>query len=220
VKRPLICVDRDGTLIYDSKEHLFLGRDNDWKKKVQILPYVVEGLRLLKTVQNVAIFMITNQPGVAILDFPLLTLERAHEVCKYVVEKINSMGGHLDGYFLCPHVGEGYVAKRPHLHFDKRFIGDCTCTKPHLGMVFDALEADNVTRENANVYVVGDRLTDVETALNTGGIGILVPSEGQPDEIKKTKYLVDQEHTYIAKNFQDAAEFIIALEKKNSKEGA
>jgi histidinol-phosphate phosphatase family protein len=213
-------VDRDGTLIYDSKEHLFLGSDNDWKRKVQILPYVVEGLRLLKTIPNVAIFMITNQPGVAILDFSLLTLERAHEVCKYVVEQINSMGGHIDDYFLCPHVGEQYVAERPHLHFDKRFIVDCTCTKPHLGMVFDALEADNVTRENAYVYVIGDRSTDVETALNIGGVGILVPSQGQPDEIEKTKYLVDQEHTYTAKNFREAADFIIALEKKNSEEGA
>jgi len=220
MKRPLICVDRDGTLIYDSREHLFLGRDNDWKRKVQILPYVVEGLRLLKTIPNVAIFMITNQPGVAILDFPLLTLERAHEVCEYVVEQINSRGGHIDGYFLCPHLGEDYVAERPNLHFDKRFIGDCTCTKPHLGMVFDALEADNVTPENANVYVIGDRSTDVETALNIGGIGILVPSEGQPDEIEKTKYLADREHTYIANNFEGAAEFIIALEKKNSEGGA
>ena len=221
MKRPLICADRDGTLIYDSKEHFFLGRDNDWRTKVMILPNVVEGLRLLKTILKAAIFMITNQPGVAVLDFPLLTLERAHEVCKYVMEQINSRGGHIDGYFLCPHVSEDYVAKRPHLNFDKKFIGDCTCIKPHLGMVFDALRADNITRENANIYVIGDRSTDVETALNIGGVGVLVPSEGQPDEVKKTKIFGDHDHIYIAKNFLDAAEFIAAhKEERISEEGA
>lgn len=29
MKKILICIDRDGTLIHDTREHLFLGRDND-----------------------------------------------------------------------------------------------------------------------------------------------------------------------------------------------
>src|SRR5512143_1065114 len=101
--KTLICIDRDGTLIYDEKEHLYLGRDNSWKAKVKILPYVTEGMRVLKAIPDAAVYMITNQPGVAITDFPLLTLERAHEVCRYVLEKIKDIGGRIDGYFLCPH---------------------------------------------------------------------------------------------------------------------
>ena len=78
MKKTIICIDRDGTLIHDTREHLFLGRDNDWQKKIQILPHAVEGLRLLNTIPNSGIYMITNQAGVAISDFPLLTEARAH----------------------------------------------------------------------------------------------------------------------------------------------
>ncbi len=135
----LICIDRDGTLIRDEKPHLFLGRDNDWISKVQVLPGVIEGLKKLKTLPETRTYMITNQPGVAITDFPLLTLERAHEVCSYVIQKLNQMGAEISGYFLCPHASLEYVSSNPGIHFDPKFIQDCTCFKPGLGMVFDAL---------------------------------------------------------------------------------
>jgi hypothetical protein len=41
-EKTIICIDRDGTLIHDTREHLFLGRDNSWLEKVVILPYAVE----------------------------------------------------------------------------------------------------------------------------------------------------------------------------------
>ncbi|MFP3982996.1 MAG: hypothetical protein ACLFV2_04815 [Desulfurivibrionaceae bacterium] len=81
-KKTITCIDRDGSLIHDTREHLFLGREDDWREKVRILPHVVEGLRLLNTITGAGIYMITNQAGVAISDFPLLTEERAHEVCR------------------------------------------------------------------------------------------------------------------------------------------
>lgn len=112
MKKTIICIDRDGTLINDEKDHLSLGRDDDWKSKVKILPYVIDGLKLLDTIPNSAIYIITNQPGVAISDYPLLTLGRAYEVCKYVVDRLKNMGAHLDGYFLCAHATPDYVKKK------------------------------------------------------------------------------------------------------------
>jgi histidinol-phosphate phosphatase family protein len=212
-KRTIICIDRDGTLIYDEKDHLFLGRDDDWKSKVEILSRVIDGLTLLRTIPNSAIYMITNQPGVAISDYPLLTLERAHEVCTYIIDKINSMGARIDGYFLCPHATPDYVRKKPGVNFDEELVHECKCLKPALGMVFDALEAENITPGNANVYVIGDRATNVQTALNINGIGILVPFENEPGEDKKVGKLEDQAHVYIAHDLLSAAEFIIAREK-------
>ena len=58
------CVGRDGTLIYDNKYHF--GRTNDWKPKIEILPTVIEGLKLLNSLSDKGSHMITNQPGVAI----------------------------------------------------------------------------------------------------------------------------------------------------------
>jgi histidinol phosphatase-like enzyme len=73
--RTLINIDRDGTLIYDERDHLYLGRDNEWKSKISILPYAIDGIKLLNSIPDSAIYMITNQPGIAISDYPLLNLE-------------------------------------------------------------------------------------------------------------------------------------------------
>ncbi|MDW7774470.1 MAG: HAD-IIIA family hydrolase [Desulfobulbaceae bacterium] len=207
-KKPLICIDRDGTLIYDTSEHQFLGRENNWREQVQILPHVVEGLRLLNTIPGAAIYMITNQPGVAVRDFPLLTEARAHEVCRYVVETLQKLGGTLHGYFLCPHASPDYVNSRPDLSFHPHLVHDCHCMKPALGMVFDALKKVGMTPENVDIYVIGDRATDVRTALNISGTGILIPFVNEPEEQAKVR--IDKgEKVHIAENMQAAAEFVV-----------
>ena len=210
MKKILVCVDRDGTLIYDNKYHL--GRTDDWKSKIKILPTVIEGLRLLRTLPNVAIYIITNQPGVAIREFPLLTLDRAREVNRHILTEITKMGGQIDGYFLCPHANLQYVKKKANYHFDENMVCDCECEKPKSGMVFDALKSERLTREEAILYVIGDRSSDVETALNINGTGILIPFENEPRHFEKIKKL-DQTNVYIARDFLDAAQFIVDQNK-------
>lgn len=206
--KTLICLDRDGTLIYDTREHLFLGRDEDWKSKVKILPQVMEGLKILGAIPDSAIYMITNQAGVAITDYPRLTLEMAHEVCLYVLEKLRNRGGVIKGYFLCPHATPEYMRSKPDVRFDPAFVRECTCLKPALGMVFAALKAEDITPGNVRVYVIGDRASDVQTALNIGGTGILIPFENEPNEEEKIIKLGKDHPIYIARNLVEAAEFI------------
>lgn len=204
----LINIDRDGTLIYDGKDHLYLGMDDNWKSKVRILPYVIEGIKRLNTLTDSAVYMITNQPGIAISDFPLLTLERAHEVCKYVIDKIKGMGGYINGYFLCPHANRTYVEQHRRYHFHKELVCDCDCIKPGTGMVFDALKSEGVAPEDVDIYVIGDRATDVKAAQNINGTGILIPFENEPEEEDKVKKLKSRSNIYIAQNLLDAAELI------------
>lgn len=214
IKKIIICIDRDGTLIYDTKEHLFLGRNEDWRSQVKLLPYVIEGLKVLNTIPLSAIYMITNQPGVAISDYPSLTFERAHEVCQHVMETLEVMGTHIDRYFLCPHATPEYMKEKAGLNFDKRYIHpNCQCFKPELGMVFGALKEENITSEGANVYIFGDRASDIQTALNIKGTGIFIPFENQQGEDEKVKSLDDQAHVHIARNLLDAAEFILEQKK-------
>lgn len=47
MKKTIICIDRDGTLIYDSKDHLFLGKDDAWESEIKLLPHVIDGLKAL-----------------------------------------------------------------------------------------------------------------------------------------------------------------------------
>lgn len=214
MRKTLICIDRDGTLIHDEKDHLFLGRDNDWPAKVRVLPGVVDGLKKMRKIPDSSIYMITNQPGVAIMDYPLLTVERAHEVCGYVVNKIREMGAVIDGHFLCPHADPEYARKKPGINFDPKLVHDCKCFKPSLGMVVDALKSENITADNAAVYVIGDRASDVMTALNINGFGILIPFENEPGEEEKVKRLNDQAHVHIAGNMIEAAEFVFEREAR------
>lgn len=212
-KKVIICIDRDGTLIHDERDHLFLGRDIDWQTKVSVLPQVIDGLKLLNTKRKLGIYMITNQPGVAISDYPLLTVEKANEVCLYVIKILKDMGGHIDGHFLCPHATPDYVKSKPGVNFSQELVHECKCLKPELGMVFNAFKAEGLTPENSRVYVIGDRASDVQTGLNVGGVGVLVPFINEPDEENKVKRLRDQSRVYVANDFLDAAQFISNKER-------
>jgi len=210
IKKTIVCIDRDGTLIHDTKEHLFLGRDNEWREKIRILPHVVEGLRLLNTIPDVGIYMITNQAGVAISDYPLLTEARAHEVCQYVLAALKGRGGLLHGYFLCPHATPEYASRKPAIKFHSHLVHDCHCLKPALGMVFNVLKAEGVTSDNADIFVIGDRASDVRTALNIGGTGIFIPFANEPGESDKVSKMDRQNQIHVAQDMLAAAEHIVS----------
>ncbi len=204
----LVCIDRDGTLIYDDK--YYLGRQENWKDLIEFLPKVIEGVRKLQELEDAGLYMITNQSGVAIDDFENLTEKRAHEVCQEVLDRMEDREAALDGYFLCPHVDNSYVEEKDDRSYDRDFVCECDCIKPRLGMVFDALKSEGVTRDNVDLYVIGDRASDVETGLNAGGHGVLVPFENEPGqaEVVRKRY-GDKEDIHIASNFLEAAEFIV-----------
>lgn len=208
MKKVMVCIDRDGTLINDDK--YYLGREDGWRAKVKILPGVVAGLRLIKGLKNVAVYMITNQAGVAIADYPLLTDARAHEVCRHVLAELAKAGAAIDGYFLCPHASPAYAANKPDLQFHPELLQDCQCLKPALGMVFAALKAARVSEAEADIYVIGDRQSDVHTALNINGIGILIPFVNEPGEEQKVREIEAQKRIFIARDLVEAAEFIRA----------
>jgi histidinol phosphatase-like enzyme len=92
-------------------------------------------------------------------------------------------------------------------------VHECKRLKPAFGIVFDALRAESITPDDANVYVIRDRATDVQVGLNMNGIGVLVPFENEPGEDEKVKKLKGQTRIHIAHDLLDAAGFIVAREK-------
>lgn len=208
----LVCVDRDGTLIFDDK--YYLGRTNSWKKKIKLLPTTVSGLKLLKKIPNQTTYMFTNQKGIARKDFKLLTLERANKVCEEVINRFKAKGATIDDYGVCPHAEPSYANQKGISKFHKGLVCNCRCIKPKLGMIMDALAKKGLTYKNTKIYVIGDRASDVETAINASGIGIYIPFKGEPEQDKiqalKKKF---PKQVYIAKNFLDAAKYITRREK-------
>ena len=212
----LICIDRDGTLIYDDK--YFLGKTNDWKKKIKFLPNVIKGLKLLNTLPNTHIYMISNQTGVAIKNFKLLTSKRADKVCEEVTKRLNSKGANIKGYIFCPHTNKHYVKTHPNRKFINKLVKDSSCRKPHAGMVYEALNKTNLNRKDVKIYVIGDRVADVQTGLNANGTGIMIPFQNEAQETEKLKKLKttrgsrSKSKIYTATDFLDAANHILEKE--------
>jgi len=208
-KNILVCIDRDGTINHDNK--YYLGSQKNWKSKVKLCSGVVEGIKKLRKTKRIKIYLITNQAGVAVKNFPLLTEKKADEVCKFILNHLANKGAKLDGCEVCGHANHAYVKRKKEFSFDKKLVCNCVCIKPNPGMVFSVMKKEGFKSSNTKIYVIGDRVTDVETGLNAGGFGILVPFSNMPNEKEKVAKLKSKKK-YIAKDFLDAAEFIIKKE--------
>jgi D-glycero-D-manno-heptose 1,7-bisphosphate phosphatase len=147
MKRRAAFLDRDGTLIEDA--HYLSDPSN-----VVLLDGAPEALRMLARA-GYAIVIVTNQSGIA---RGLFTEAEYHAVATALETLLDQHGVHVDMSLFCPH------------HPD--FSGPCDCRKPGLGMY--AAAAAELGVDLARSIYVGDRVSDVQPALQTGGRGFLV----------------------------------------------
>jgi len=144
MKKILIFVDRDGTLVYDDK--YFLGSQKNWKSKIKLMPGTIQGLKLLSKLPNSSIHLITNQPGVAIKDLPLLTKRRAIQVNKEIIKKLRKKGISF-GQKVCPHANLSYVKEHSNFKFEKNLVDNkCPCLKPKPGMIISTLKEQKLKK--------------------------------------------------------------------------
>jgi len=145
VTRPVVFLDRDGTIIAD-KGHLADPAG------VEILPTVVDALRLLRE-HGFATVMVSNQSGVARGYFDD---DAVRAVNAEIARRLAGDGVAIDGWYWCSHFDEG-----------------CDCRKPAPGLVHRAVDERGLTLEDS--AVVGDRGSDVALGHAVGIPGILLP---------------------------------------------
>ncbi|HHI97123.1 MAG TPA: D-glycero-beta-D-manno-heptose 1,7-bisphosphate 7-phosphatase [Thermodesulfatator atlanticus] len=145
MKRPVVFLDRDGTI---NEEVGYLNH----LSRFRLLPRAAEGIRLLKEA-GFAVVVITNQSGIARGFFPKTLVEEVHALMQ---ELLAREGATLDGIYYCPH------------HPDE----GCYCRKPRPGLVERA--AQELGLDLCRAYVVGDRFTDLQLAKNINAKGVLV----------------------------------------------
>lgn len=211
----LVCCDRDGTLNRD--EDYFLGKDSNWKKQVEFLPGVVEGIKLLNTLPSLHVCIVTNQSGIALAnpEFSSLTESRAEEVTNFIIHSLAEKAAHIKAHFTCPFVDSKYArralskGRKIHPQYLKDSHPDI---KPGIGMVEKATAHLGLPLEKCNIYSIGDRLSDVQMGLNAGGKGILVPSSKTLSlgdwNAAKSLLSTHPGRVYLATSFLDAAEYI------------
>jgi imidazoleglycerol-phosphate dehydratase / histidinol-phosphatase len=166
--KKVLFIDRDGTIIVEPPTDFQV----DSLEKLEFLPKAISALRKIAEETDYELVMVTNQDGLGTDSFPEDTFWPAQ----------NKMLRTL----------EGEDVRFAEVHIDRSFPEDNLPTrKPGIGMLTAYFSNEY---DLANSYVIGDRLTDVQLAVNLGAKAILfrsgLPEEGISDQMKQTTALV------------------------------
>ncbi len=185
--RPGVFLDRDGTI---NEQMGYINHIS----RFHLLPGVGSAIKLLND-KNIPVAVVTNQSGLARGYFPAELLTDVHDRMQ---ELLAEEGARIDGIYVCPH--------RPDAELSA-YRMDCECRKPKTGLFTKA--AAELDIDLARSYVVGDRWSDVRSALNCGATSILVLTgygRGELDYIGPKQEV--QPH-FVAENLPEAARWIL-----------
>jgi D-glycero-D-manno-heptose 1,7-bisphosphate phosphatase len=153
VARPALFLDRDGTIIADAH---YPGDP----AQVVLLAGAAAAIARANA-SGIPVIVVTNQSGIG---RGHITEAQYQAVNARMDELLAAGGARVDATYYCPHWTER--------------DGPCECRKPGIGMHRDAASALGLALP-ASAYV-GDRWRDLQPAVTTGGLGILVPGEETP----------------------------------------
>lgn len=142
MKKPILFIDRDGTLIDEPKTDFQV----DSFEKLAFLPHAISAMRDIVACGTYHLVMVTNQDGLGTSSFPEHTFWPVHNKMLQILE------------------GEGIVFDE--VCIDRSFEHENAPTrKPRTGLLTHYMQGDF---DLANSYVLGDRLTDLQLAENLG----------------------------------------------------
>lgn len=154
MKNPLIILDRDGVINYDSD--YYIKSPDEWLP----IPGSLTAIAQLNRA-GYRVVIATNQSGVARGFYDLEILSQIHEK---LIRELASVGGYIDEIFYCPH------------HPSE----NCDCRKPKLGMFRQIQEKYGL--DLSDTFFIGDTFTDMQVAQEIPCKPILVLSgKGQRD---------------------------------------
>lgn len=184
-KRALF-IDRDGTLVIEPPIDYQL----DSLEKLSYTPKVFRNLYFIREKLDFEFVMVTNQDGLGTDSFPEKDFWPAH----------NKMLETLKG--------EGIVFDN--ILIDRSFHQDNAPTrKPGTGMMTHYMDGSYDLNHS---YVIGDRITDMQLALNIGCKGILFCEENKTEQILQEKDLRDV-CVFASNDWDKVTEFLFAGER-------
>ncbi len=176
----LLFIDRDGTIIDEPKTDFQI----DSLEKLIFLPKAISNLRKIAAEtdgQNAVyqLIMVTNQDGLGTDSFPEDTFWPAHNKMMQTLEN-------EDIHFSAVHIDRSF----PHENLPTR--------KPATGLLttyLDATQSGDCRYDLVNSYVIGDRVTDIQLAVNLGAKAIFIASDTNTEltteQANATKLITD-----------------------------
>ncbi len=136
---------------------LFLDRDGvinvekDYLYKIEDFEFIDGIIELSKYYQDngYKIFVVTNQSGIA-RDY--YTEEDFLKLSDWMVKEFKNNDVIINKVYHCPH--------------HPSISGECSCRKPHAGMLLDTKNEFDI--DLANSIIIGDKERDIEAGLNAG----------------------------------------------------
>ena len=181
---PALFIDRDGTLIADA--HYLADAS-----RVQLLPGAAAALANAHAAQ-VPVVVVTNQSGIA---RGLITTSQYEAVRDRTNALLRAGGAAVLATYHCPHWGHPKEL--------------CECRKPGLGMYREAAAAYQLDLMRS--AYIGDRWRDVQPALATGGIGILVPGIETPAADVEEARSALSARIFMAEHLLEAVSIALAM---------
>ncbi len=172
--RPFVFLDRDGTLI---EERNYLA-DPDG---VVLLPGAVKGLSALSEL-GFSFAVISNQSGIGRGFFTVDDLLAVNDRLKLL---LSHSGVIIDGIYYCPHSPKE----------------SCSCRKPLPELIFRA--SSELGADLGHSFMIGDKICDLELALNSGVTPVLVRTGYGREEESKAITLMPG--LIVADELEDAA---------------
>ena len=153
--KKILFIDRDGTLALEPSDYQL-----DSLEKLIFYPEVFMYLGKIAREMNFELVMVTNQDGLGTDSFPENTFLPTHN---FLLKSFKNEGVVFDEILI-----------------DKSFPEDNLPTrKPKTGLLNKYLDAKKYDLKNS--FVIGDRLTDMELALNLGSKGIYLFNKDMPE---------------------------------------
>jgi imidazoleglycerol-phosphate dehydratase/histidinol-phosphatase len=148
----VLFIDRDGTIIVEPPVDFQV----DSLEKLEFLPKAISNLRKISEEGEFELAMVTNQDGLGTDSFPEDTFWPTHQKMMRTLENENV---HFEEVFI-----------------DKTFEHENAPTrKPRTGLLGKYI--GNEEYDLGNSFVLGDRLTDIQLAINLGAKGIFIGKE-------------------------------------------
>lgn len=149
--RKILFIDRDGTLVYEPDDEQL-----DSFEKLRFLPGVMSWLGKIASELSYELVMVTNQDGLGTSSFPENNFWPIHDL---ILRTLASEGIRFEQVFI-----------------DRSFPEDNLPTrKPGTAMLNSYLNNPEVDLSQS--VVIGDRISDVELAVNLSSLSILIADE-------------------------------------------